>query len=293
MAEPDELFTLKNQLWVGNYANVLSEGTLLNHLSQSLRNERDVYVYRAHLALGNVSLVLQSIPDPGSETPIGLNAVKLWAMYLSGHQDKEMLDLTLKTWLEDPRSGENPHLLLLAGQIYALENKLSDALSTLLRGGSLEHLLYVVHLYLQMHRLDLATKTVEEMQRIEEDSTLTQLAQAWCLTLQGGDKADEATLHFQELADRFGSTSLLLNGAATAFMALSNYVEAERLLLEAVAKEPGNEDTLINLIAVSAHLNKSTQQYIVQLQQVAPASAWLKNYVLLDESFSEMAAVFA
>uniref|UniRef100_M4BC34 Coatomer subunit epsilon n=1 Tax=Hyaloperonospora arabidopsidis (strain Emoy2) TaxID=559515 RepID=M4BC34_HYAAE len=293
MAEPDELFTLKNQLWVGNYANVLSEATLLNHLSQSLRNERDVYVYRAHLALGNVSLVLQSIPDTGSETPIGLNAVKLWAMYLSGHQDKEMLDLTLKTWLEDPLSGENPHLLLLAGQIYALENKFSDALSTLLRGGSLEHLLYVVHLYLQMHRLDLAIKTVENMQRIEEDSTLTQLAQAWCLTLQGGDKADEATLHFQELADRFGSTSLLLNGAATAFMTLSNYVEAERLLLEAVAKEPGNEDTLINLIAVSAHLNKSTQQYVVQLQQVAPASAWLKNYVLLDESFSEMAAVFA
>ena len=294
MAEPDELFTLKNQLWVGNYANVLSESALLNHLSESLRNERDVYVYRAHLALGNVSLVLQSIPDAGTQTPIALSAVRLWATYLSGHHDdKELLDLTLREWLQDPLSGENPHLLLLAGQMYALENKLSDALSTLLRGGSLEHLLYVVHLYLQMHRLDLATKTVEDMQRIEEDSTLTQLAHAWCLTLQGGDKADEATLHFQELADRFGATPLLLNGAAAGFMALANYDEAERLLLDAVQKDPGNEDTLVNLIAVSAHLNKPTQQYIGQLQQVAPSSAWLKNYVLLDQSFLEMAAGFA
>ncbi|CAI5743788.1 unnamed protein product [Peronospora destructor] len=292
MAEPDELFTLKNQLWVGNYQNVLSEGATLNHFGEALTNERDVYVYRAHLALGNFSLVLQSIPDTGN-TPIALSAVKLWATYLSGQGDKEMIDLTLKEWLIDPMSAENAHLLLIAGQIYTRNGKLSDALSALTRGGSLEHMLYIVHLYLKMDRLDLAKKTAHEMKHIEEDSTLTQLAQAWCLTLKGGDKADEATLHFQELADRFGSTPLLLNGAAAAFMALKNYVEAERLLLESLQKDPGNEDTLINLIAVNAHLNKPTQQYIVQLQQVAPSSSWLDNYVLLDQGFSEMAATFA
>ncbi|CAI5728852.1 hypothetical protein KXD40_008482 [Peronospora effusa] len=292
MAEPDELFTLKNQLWVGNYQNVLSEGATLNHINEALKNERDVYVYRAHLALGNFSLVLQSIPDTGN-TPIALSAVKLWATYLSGQGDKEMIDLTLKEWLTDPMSAENGHLLLIAGQIYTRNGKLSDALSALTRGGSLEHMLYIVHLYLQMDRLDLAQKTAHEMKHIEEDSTLTQLAQAWCLTLNGGDKADEATLHFQELADKFGSTPLLLNGAAVAFMALKNYVEAERLLLESLQKDPGNEDTLINLIVVNTHLNKSTQQYIVQLQQVAPSSSWLDNYVMLDKGFSEMAATFA
>ncbi|CAH0473877.1 unnamed protein product [Peronospora belbahrii] len=292
MTEPDDLFTLKNQLWVGNYPNVLSEGLTLNHLSEALRNERDVYVYRAHLALGHVSLVLQSISDTGN-TSIALSAIKLWATFLSGQSDKEMIDLTLKEWLADPVSGENAHLLLVAGQIYTRNGKLSDALSAFTRGGSLEHMLYIVHLYLQMDRLDLAQKTAQEMKRIEEDSTLTQLAHAWCLTLQGGDKADEATLHFQELADRFGSTPLLLNGAAVAFMALQNYGEAERLLLEAIQKDPGNEDTLINLIAVNAHLNKPTQQYIMQLQQVAPSSSWLDNYVLLDQGFSEMAATFA
>lgn len=292
MAEPDELFTLKNQLWIGNYQNAISEGGMLNHLRESLRNERDVYVYRAYLGLGNYELVLQSIPD-GGNTPIALSAVKLLATYLSGRGDKEMIELTVKEWLADPASAENPHLLLIAGMIFAREGKLSDALSAFTKGGSLEHLLYIVHLYLQMDRIDLAQKQVQEMRKIEEDSTVTQLAQAWVMTLRGGDRADEATLHFQELADRFGATPLLLNGAAAAYMAMKNFVEAERLLLEALQKDQANEETLTNLIASSIHLNKPYHQYIAQLQQVAPANAWLANYARLDQDFSLTAANFS
>jgi coatomer subunit epsilon len=291
MAEPDDLFTLKNQLWVGNYQNALSEANLLNHLSDGLRQERDVYLYRAQLGLGNVALVLQSIPDSAT-TPISLSAVKLLATYLN-NGDREMIDITLKEWLADPNSGENPHLLLVAGMIYSREGKLSDALSVLTKGNTLEHHLYIVQLYLQLDRADLAHKQVQEMRRIEEDSTLTQLAQAWVLTLNGGDKADEATLHFQELSDRFGATPLLVNGAAAAFMAMKNYVEAERLLLEALAKDQTNEDTLVNLIAVSAHLNKPFQQYAIQLQQVAPQNAWLQSFIKLDQEFSATAAAFS
>lgn len=291
MAEPDDLFTLKNQLWVGNYQNALSEGNMLNHLHDGLRQERDVYVYRAQLGLGNVAQVLQAIPDSAT-TPISLSAVKLLATYLSGG-DREMIELTLKEWLADPNSGENPHLLLVAGMIFSREGKLSDALSVLTKGNTLEHHLYIVHLYLQLDRVDLAQKQVQEMRRIEEDSTLTQLAQAWVLTFKGGDKADEATLHFQELSDRFGATPLLLNGAAAAFMAMKNYVEAERLLLEAIGKDQTNEDTLVNLIAVSAHLNKPFQQYAIQLQQVAPQNAWLESFIKLDQEFSATAAAFS
>uniref|UniRef100_K3WBX5 Coatomer subunit epsilon n=1 Tax=Globisporangium ultimum (strain ATCC 200006 / CBS 805.95 / DAOM BR144) TaxID=431595 RepID=K3WBX5_GLOUD len=292
MAEPDDLFTLKNQLWVGNFQNAISEGTMLNHVRDALRHDRDAYVFRAHLGLGNYQHVLQSIPD-ASSTPITLSAVKLLATYLSGQGDNEMVELTLKEWLADPVSGENPHLLLVAGMIFSRSGKYSDALSALTKGGSLEHMLYIVHLYLQMDRVDLAQKQTQEMRKIEEDSTLTQLAQAWCLTLRGGEKADEATLHFQELADRFGATPLLLNGAAVAFMALKNYIEAERLLAEALQKDVANEDTLINLVTVSTHLNKPYQQYLAQLEQVAPQNAWLANYIRLDQEFALTAANFA
>lgn len=292
MAEPDDLFTLKNQLWVGNYQNAIAEGGMLSHLRDSLRSERDFYVFRAHLGLGNFAHVLSSIPEGGA-TPIALSAVKLLAAVLSGSGDAEMVELTLKEWLADPVSGENAQLLLVAGMVFARAGKFSDALSALTKGGSLEHMLYIVHVYLQMDRSDLAQKQVQEMRKIEEDSTLTQLAQAWCLTLRGGDKADEATLHFQELADRFGSTPMLLNGAAVAFMALKNFVEAERLLAEALQKDVANEDTLVNLVAVSAHLNKPYQQYLAQLEQVAPTNPWLANFIRLDQEFSQTAANFA
>ncbi|TMW64659.1 hypothetical protein Poli38472_011539 [Pythium oligandrum] len=291
MAEPDDLFTLKNQLWVGNYQNAISEANMLNHVRDALRHERDVYVYRAHLGLGNYGLVLESIPDAAT-TPIALSAIKLWATYLNGG-DKEMIELTLKEWLADHTSGENPHLLLVAGMIFSREGKLSDALSVLTKGNTLEHMLYIVHLYLQMDRIDLAQKQLEEMRRIEEDSTLTQLALAWIMTLKGGEKADEATLHFQELSDRFGATPLLLNGAASAFMAMKNYVEAERLLMEALQKDQTHEDTLVNLVAVSAHLGKPYQQFAIQLQQVAPANAWLANFIQIDQEFSATAAAFS
>ncbi len=268
MAEPDELFTLKNQVWIGNYQNAISEANMLNHIHDGLRHERDAYVYRAQLGLGNYSMVMQSIPDAAT-TPIALSAVKLLATYLT-NGDKEIIELTLKEWLADPLSGENSQLLLVAGMIFAREGKLSDALSVLTKGNTLEHMLYIVQLYLQMDRVDLAAKTVQDMRAIEEDSTATQIAQAWVLTVKGGDQADEATLHFQELSDRFGATPLLLNGTAVAYMALKNYVEAERLLMDALQKDQSNEDTLVNLISVSAHLKKPFQQYVMQLQQVAP-----------------------
>ncbi|TYZ61144.1 hypothetical protein PybrP1_004454 [[Pythium] brassicae (nom. inval.)] len=292
MAEPDDLFTLKNQLWVGNFQNAIAEGGMLTHLRDSLRSERDVYVFRAHLALGNFAHVLQSIPDGGA-TPIALSAVKLLAAVLAGSVDAEMVELTLKEWLADPVSGENAHLLLVAGMVFTRAGKFSDALSALTKGGSLEHMLYIVQLYLQLDRADLAQKQVHEMRKLEEDSTLTQLAQAWCLALRGGDKADEATLHFQELADRFGATPLLLNGAAVAFMALKNFVEAERLLAEALQKDVANEDTLVNLVTVSAHLHKPYEQYLAQLEQVAPANAWLASFIRLDQEFAQTAANFA
>lgn len=291
MAEPDELFTLKNQFWVGNYRNAISEASMLGHLNGAMKIERDVYVYRAYLGLYEYDHVLKSISD-NPDTPIALSSVKLFAMYCTGG-DKEIILLTLKEWLTEGNSSENPHLLLIAGIIYMQEGKLSDALSALHKGNSLEHMLTIVQLYARVNRLDLALKQLQDMKRIEEDSTCTQLAQAWFWVLKGGENADEAAQLFQELTDRFGKTCLLLNGGAVAFMALRNYVEAERLLLEAYSKESQNQDTLTNLIVISTHLKRSNAQYIGELQKVAPMNAWLINLSRLEQEYLTAAASFA
>lgn len=101
------------------------------------------------------------------------------------------------------------------------------------------------------------------MQQIDEDHTLTQLANAWLnmavvLTLyftvvltnkkwpisaliyfllnQGGSKIQEAYLIFQDFSEKYPMTSLVLNGKAVCCMHMGNFDEAETLLLEALNK---------------------------------------------------------
>ena len=291
MSAPDELFTLKCHFYVGNYQAAIQEGTLLKHLSDPYAVDRDVYIYRSHLACNRSAHVLEELGRRG-ELPIALDAIRLLAMYSQDPSNKEMVLLTLNEWMTSDLSN-NAHLLLVAGIIYGSELKFSDAFSALQRpNATLEHSALCVQLYLQMDRLDQAKKQVQTMRSIEEDSTLTQLASAWVDLAQGGTKCDEAAMVFQELGDRFGTSNTLLNGGAVAFMMMKNYSEAERLLNEAEATDP---DTLINRIAVGQHLNKSQaeiDQYIAQLKQVAPTHRWLEKYTQLDAGFNRMASSF-
>ncbi|OQR86296.1 coatomer subunit epsilon [Achlya hypogyna] len=287
MSEPDELFTLKNQFWVGNYRNAIQEATVLSHIPESQKMDRDVYVFRAQLALRNFDGVLHAIPD---DAPISLSAIKLYATYLNGG-DAEITLLTLREWL-GTQHGENSHLLLVAGLIFMREHKFSDALSAFTRGRSLEHSMYATLLYLKMDRIDLAEKQVQDMKRIDEDATCTQLAKSWTLVAKGGDACDEAALHFQELRDRFGASAQLLNAAAVAYMGLLNYAEADHLLNEALAKDPAFEETYVNLVAVSQHLKKDSSAYIATLAQLNPANEWLEAYQRLENGFARLAASY-
>lgn len=251
---------------------------------------------RSHMALNRHSFVIDELnkrESIGEQLPLALDAVRLLATYLNDPSSREMVLLTLNEWVGSSEAANN-HLLLIAGIIYGAENKFSDAFSALQRPtASLEHGALCVLLYLQMDRLDMAEKQLEKMQAIEEDSTLTQLASAWVFIAKGGEKCDEASLLFQELGDRFGTSTTLLNGSAVAFMMLQNYPEAERLLLESAEKDGENADTLINLIVASRHLGKTVDQYLSQLKRIAPAHPWLESMGRLEAGFDRIAANFA
>ena len=57
------------------------------------------------------------------------------------------------------------------------------------------------------------------MQEKDEDATITQLSQAWTNMALGGDKIQEAYYIYQEMIDKLGATSMLLNGQAVTFLA--------------------------------------------------------------------------
>lgn len=59
MADPDELYTLRAQYWLGHYQLCLEEAKKIARrpMSVDLKAEREEYIHRANLALGNYDKV--------------------------------------------------------------------------------------------------------------------------------------------------------------------------------------------------------------------------------------------
>ncbi|RVX00518.1 Coatomer subunit epsilon-1 [Vitis vinifera] len=93
-----------------------------------------------------------------------------------------------------------------------------------------------VQIFLKMHRSDYAEKQLKIMQQMDEDHTLTQLANAWLNLAVGGSKIQEAYLIFQDFSEKYQMTGLILNGKAVCCMHMGHFDEAESLLLEALNK---------------------------------------------------------
>jgi coatomer protein complex subunit epsilon len=62
-SEPDELFTLRTLYWLGSYQAAINEATGLSKIPASLVSEKDEFVYRSFLAMGQYSVVLHEIKD--------------------------------------------------------------------------------------------------------------------------------------------------------------------------------------------------------------------------------------
>jgi coatomer protein complex subunit epsilon len=69
MAEPDELYTLRAQYWLGHYQLALDEAKSIMRrpMSPDLKAEREEFVLRCQIALGQHNKVISSSPDtPGT-----------------------------------------------------------------------------------------------------------------------------------------------------------------------------------------------------------------------------------
>jgi coatomer protein complex subunit epsilon len=60
MAEPDELYTLRAQFWLGHYQMAMDEGKSIARrpMSQQLKEEREEYVARCAIAMKDYSKVI-------------------------------------------------------------------------------------------------------------------------------------------------------------------------------------------------------------------------------------------
>lgn len=64
-------------------------------------------------------------------TPVALQAVKLYALYLSSAKAKASTLLTLEDWLQEPSTASNSTLQLLGATIYLQEEEYNKAFQAL------------------------------------------------------------------------------------------------------------------------------------------------------------------
>nr|CAB3485717.1 unnamed protein product [Digitaria exilis] len=161
----------------------------------------------------------------------------------------------------------------------------NEALKHTHSGGTLDLHALNVQIFIKMHRSDYAEKQLKIMQQIDEDHTLTQLANAWLDIAVGGSKIREAYLIFQDFAEKYPMTGMVLNGKAVCCMHMGSFEEAETLLLEALNKDAKDPETLANLIVCNLHLGKPSSRFLSQLKLSHPDHVLVKNAASSDANF--------
>lgn len=287
----DDLFSIKNEFYLGNYQGAINEAQSGDiELSPGDEKERDVIVYRSYIELGQHDVVQSEI---GDDAPTALQAVKLLATYRSQKEMRDTVKANLTSWLSDSETGNNPTLQLVAGIIYMEEGDFEEAAKVVHSGTTLEMVSLSVQIFLKMARVDVAEKSSMLMARMEDDATLTQLTTAWVNMQLGGDKIQEAFYTFQELADKYNETPVLLNGMATCQMHMGKFDEAEKYLLKALSKNSSDVLTLQNLIVCAQHTRKAPEvvnRYISTLTRSAPECALLARKDAFEKAFDAAAS---
>ena len=285
----DNLFNVRNALYLGNYQQAISEALSSGGgISHSPKNvDKQYYMYRAYVELRQYRAVLDEVQ---SDAPPALQAVRLLATYLDGSADtKEAVLLQLKEYLDSAQAAGCWQMLVVAGMIYIHERDYKEALRLLHQNTQLDVMAIVAQIYLLLDRPDLARRQVGAMQEQDDDATLTKLANAWVALSEGGEKCQDALYEFQELGEKYSMSLMLLNSLALTHLHLGKFDEAERLLQEALGKSATDADTLANLVVCYQHLNKPSDviaRYSNQLRAVAPNHPWAAKCAELEASFA-------
>ena len=245
--DPDELWSLRNQYYVGAYDAVFTEAASarIDDSDTASLAERDLFVQLANLGKGQP---IEPTPHTGAE----FTALEHLNALMQGEGEEEEELGALKKLVEEDAKG-SARLRVIAGIAFAkFASDPNDALR-ILHGASksLEALHLSCSIYLSMDRPDLAKKTFDQMEAIDEDSTLTQLSGAWIALASGTERGlKDAAYTLDELIGKWQATPMLVGALSCALIHQGKFAEAERLISSSGVS---TADLLVNQIVAAQH----------------------------------------
>ncbi|KAL0821309.1 hypothetical protein ABMA28_005903 [Loxostege sticticalis] len=288
----DELFDVKNSFYVGNYQQAINEALSINGSTPLIALQKDAFLYRSYIAQGNHRIVLQELKNAD---PM-LQPLKSLVEYLSPGANKPVIVADIDARVAKGTELANEIFLLVAATIYYHEENYEAALKILHGAESLELRAFTLQCLLAMNRPDLAKKQLKLLQDIEDDGTLTQLAQAWLNLSQGGPGVQDAHYSIMELAERLGALGAgpaAVGAAAAASRGM--WEEAEQLVTEAQARAPQQPDLLLAQAVAAAHQGKPQEvsgRYLAQLLDSHPEHPFTKEYNAKSNEFKRLTAQY-
>jgi coatomer protein complex subunit epsilon len=297
--DPDDLYTLRAQYWLAHYNLCLEEAKSLSRrpMAASLKEERDEFLVRAQLALGQSDRVIR---EQSGNKSAGIRALVLRAKYevaaASGDANAMENSISqLQALLNDQEVTAS--VQLTACHVFLLHGDMTrEALQCVHLGTTMEHLATCLQIYLKMDRLDLAEEQLRLMKQADEDAILTQLCQAFLSLATGSSRADDATYVLTHLTEQYGPSPFLLNCLALANISAGRYDSAESALKEALSEDTtANADTLVNLCVCYQHLGKEEEldSTIKRLKESHPGHFYVQGLQRVEVAIEREAIKYA
>ncbi|GAA47398.1 coatomer subunit epsilon [Clonorchis sinensis] len=215
---------------LGNFQHALR--ILQKIKDKELQLKVDVLTYRVYLAQKKYGIVLDEIREDSEH--IELRFIRLIATFLTSTNARERVLREAEKLLTGTLGEDAEPILVLAATLYLNADLPELALRTLHPGEGVYCSALRVQCFMAMNRYDLAGKEVRRMQTADEDALPCQLATALFNLSKGGEQLQEALNIYEELKERYGATSVILNGQAAALIGMNKWEEAESILQEAL-----------------------------------------------------------
>ncbi|CAI5444949.1 unnamed protein product [Caenorhabditis angaria] len=286
----DKLFSIKNYFFLGSYQSCIGEALKFSSKSEEEKIEKDIYLYRSYIAQGQAFIPLKEIPT--STKSAELAAVRRYAEFRSDARAQQRIVAEIQEEIA-ARNLKSEIGAVLAATILNETNNSEDAFRAVSRFDGLEARAAKVFTLIKMNKKKLAFAEAKRMNQIDEDATLSQLANALVSSFIATGKVKDALYIYSEMADKYGRTSDLEMHQAVVSILTQDYAGADELLNNALERDSKDADVIINSLVTAQLLEKDddvAERFVSLLKHDHSTHPWTIDYLAKEAEFDRIVA---